>query len=194
MKVVFTIGLYVLLIFFICNSKLYEVEQKGVTFSNFSVGNLVKTKYVPVFDKKKMAVLVPYRNSFKELVQFVPLMHMFLVSQMIPFHIFVVHQTDILRFNRGALINVGYIYVRDNFDYAVHQDVDLVPLNSNLSYEYPIDAVFHVADTFYHPTISEKIVSFVFYTLSKGLWNLSTWRLQLQNIKVLCEDFNKPCL
>jgi hypothetical protein len=37
--------------------------------------------------------------------------------------------------------------------------VDLLPLNPKLSYEFPHDGVFHVADIFYHPTVID-IASF----------------------------------
>lgn len=34
-----------------------------------------------------------------------------------------------------------------------HHDVDLLPLNVNLSYDFPNDGVFHVADIALHPTV-----------------------------------------
>jgi hypothetical protein len=54
-------------------------------------------------------------------------------------------------FDVGNLINVGYLYTKDKFDYTVQHDVDLLALNPKLSYEFPSDCVFHVMNSFFHP-------------------------------------------
>lgn len=41
------------------------------------------------------------------------------------------------RFNRASLINVGYLMSKDECDYMVMHDVDLLPNNPELSYGYP---------------------------------------------------------
>lgn len=104
-------------------------------------------------EKKKLAVVVPFRNCYEELLSFAPYMKAFLSAQKIPFHIFVVNQVDQFRFNRASLINVGFLYARDNFDYMVMHDVDLLPLNENLTYAYPNDGVFHIAASHLHPNV-----------------------------------------
>lgn len=96
-------------------------------------------------EKKKLAVLVPFRDCFEELFSFAPHMKKFLSSQEIPYHIFVVNQVDQFRFNRASLLNVGYLYTKDKFDYIALHDIDLLPLNENLSYGFPSDGVFHLA-------------------------------------------------
>lgn len=101
--------------------------------------------------KKKLAVIVPFRDRFEELLQFVPHMNRFLGDQKIPYHIFVVNQVDRFRFNRASLINVGFLFVKDTFDYIAMHDVDLLPMNSELKYEYPADGPFHVAAPGLHP-------------------------------------------
>ena len=50
--------------------------------------------------------------------------------------IFVINQTDDWRFNRGQLINVGFLLAKQSCDYIVMHDVDLLPMNKNLSYKY----------------------------------------------------------
>lgn len=99
----------------------------------------------------KLAVLVPYRNRFEELLQFVPHMNKFLNDQKIPHHIFVLNQVDSYRFNRASLINVGFIFVKHDYDYIAMHDVDLLPLNSNIRYDYPDKSPFHVAAPELHP-------------------------------------------
>jgi xylosylprotein 4-beta-galactosyltransferase len=79
-------------------------------------------------------------------------MSKFLNDQQIPHHIFVINQIDRFRFNRASLINVGFIFVKDNFDYIAMHDVDLLPLNPDLKYDYPeSDGVMHIAAPGLHP-------------------------------------------
>lgn len=89
-----------------------NLVKKGVTNLN-DLESAEKAQ--KLLEKKKLAVLVPYRNSLKELGKFAPHMKKFLGIQKVPYHVFVIHQTDALRFNRGALINIGYLYARDKF-------------------------------------------------------------------------------
>lgn len=98
----------------------------------------------------KLAILVPYRNRFEELLDFVPYMNNFLSNQRINFDIIVLNQIDQYRFNRASLLNAGFLETRDNYDYIAMHDVDLLPLNMNLSYKYP-EQPFHVAAPTLHP-------------------------------------------
>ncbi|XP_034837163.1 beta-1,4-galactosyltransferase 7 [Maniola hyperantus] len=101
--------------------------------------------------KKKLAILVPFRDRFEELLEFVPHMHQFLTKQSIPYHIFIIQQKDTNRFNRASLINVGFLYTKQNYDYIAMHDVDLLPMNNDLKYDYPKDGVFHVSSPQTHP-------------------------------------------
>lgn len=101
--------------------------------------------------KKKLALIIPFRDRFEELLQFVPHMNRFLNRQHIPHHIFVINQIDRFRFNRASLINVGFLFVKDTFDYIAMHDVDLLPLNEDLKYEFPKNGPFHVAAPGLHP-------------------------------------------
>lgn len=99
----------------------------------------------------KLAILVPFRDRFEELLQFVPYMNTFLNEQHINHHIFILNQMDKYRFNRASLINIGYLYTKREYDYIAMHDVDLLPLNTNLSYAYPKEQPFHVAAPNLHP-------------------------------------------
>lgn len=102
--------------------------------------------------KKKLAILVPFRNAFDELLVFIPKITTFLNQHKIPFKIFLINQIDTYRFNRGSLLNVGYLYVKNDSDYVILHDVDMYPVNSNISYEYPgNNSVFHVIPYYLHP-------------------------------------------
>lgn len=102
-------------------------------------------------DKPKLAILVPFRDRFDELLQFAPHMTDFLAAQQIPHRIFILNQVDRYRFNRASLINVGFLYTKTDYDYIAMHDVDLLPLNNNLHYDYPMDGPFHVAAPHLHP-------------------------------------------
>ncbi|XP_029658246.1 beta-1,4-galactosyltransferase 7-like [Octopus sinensis] len=123
-----------------CNPSSYENENK-ITIRNFSK----QTAY------HKLAIIVPFRDRFEELLDFVPYMGHYLNLQKVSHKIFVINQVDNFRFNRAALINVGYLESKSECDYLAMHDVDLLPLNPNLSYAYPSKGPFHVAAPNLHP-------------------------------------------
>lgn len=94
---------------------------------------------------------MPFRDRFDELLQFAPYMTDFLNRQQIPHSIFVLNQADRHRFNRASLINAGFLYTKMGYDYIAMHDVDLLPLNNQLRYDYPKDGPFHVAAPNLHP-------------------------------------------
>lgn len=105
----------------------------------------------------RLAVVVPYRNRFEQLQQFVPHIHRFLNRQSVAHKIFIVNQADSLRFNRASLINVGFLHSRHECDYMAMHDVDLLPLNDALSYAFPGHGTpFHVSSPELHPKYHYK--------------------------------------
>lgn len=135
-----------------CSCDLKPVQNNGHNKYVQSVEHVHGRKH----NKPKLAILVPFRDRFEELLQFAPHMHKFLEQQEIPNHIFVLNQVDRYRFNRASLINVGFLYTKFNFDYIAMHDVDLLPLNINLRYEYPKNGPFHVAAPALHPKYHYK--------------------------------------
>ncbi|KAB0389183.1 hypothetical protein E2I00_014154, partial [Balaenoptera physalus] len=91
----------------------------------------------------RLAVLVPFRERFEELLVFVPHMHRFLSRKKIQHHIYVLNQVDHFRFNRAALINAGFLESSNSTDYIAMHDVDLLPLNEELDYGFPETGPFH---------------------------------------------------
>lgn len=114
---------------------------------DFQLGNLIKNHSKVKFARKKLAVIVPYRDRFEELLLFVPHLKKFLVAKKIPHHIFAINQVDQFRFNRGALINVGFQYQRGKFDYIAIHDIDALPLSKQLPYDCPKHGVTHLLVT-----------------------------------------------
>ncbi|XP_055546485.1 beta-1,4-galactosyltransferase 7 [Wyeomyia smithii] len=106
---------------------------------------------VSTSDKPKLAILVPFRDRFDELLRFAPHISAFLNRQQISFHIFVLNQNDRFRFNRASLINVGFLHVKHRYDYIAMHDVDLLPMNDNLKYKYPAEGPLHISGPEFHP-------------------------------------------
>lgn len=86
----------------------------------------------------KFVFIVPYRNRSIYLQAF--LRKMEYVLEDIPktdYKVFVIHQNDKRKFNRGAMKNIGFLYVKNKYpnDYKqitlVFNDVDIFPLQKN---------------------------------------------------------------
>lgn len=121
-----------------------------------------------------LAVLVPFRDRFDELIDFIPHLHKFLNLQSINHHIFILNQVDKYRFNRASLINSGFKEIQLKYDYICMHDVDLLPLNSQLSYAYPQNGPFHIAAPDLHPR-------YHYATFVGGILLISSEHFQLVN-------------
>ncbi|TNN72048.1 Beta-1,4-galactosyltransferase 7 [Liparis tanakae] len=110
----------------------------------------------PSWGPHKLALIVPFRERFDELLVFVPFMHDFLNKKKIRHKIVVINQVDHYRFNRASLINVGYLESGNDTDYLAMHDVDLMPLNAALDYGFPQEGPFHVASPELHPLYHYK--------------------------------------
>ncbi|XP_063800092.1 beta-1,4-galactosyltransferase 7-like [Pseudophryne corroboree] len=120
----------------------------------------------------RLAVLVPFRERFEELLSFVPHMHQYLNEKKIQHQIFVINQVDHFRFNRASLINVGYLESGSDTDYIAMHDVDLLPLNPDLDYGYPENGPFHVSSPELHPLYHYKTYVGGILLLTKQHYNL----------------------
>ncbi|XP_624054.3 beta-1,4-galactosyltransferase 7 [Apis mellifera] len=125
-----------------------EVITQSNQYNHKQHNNAVK-----VYKKSlhRLAILVPFRDRFEELLIFAPHIKQFLDKQNIDYHIFVLNQIDRFRFNRASLINVGFLEVNKEFDYIAIHDVDLLPINDELLYSFPNKGPFHVSSPELHP-------------------------------------------
>lgn len=81
--------------------------------------------------QEKLGIVIPYRNRKEHLEQSVPILKRI-------GRVYVIEQMDDKLFNRGKLINIGYIEFKNEFDYFAAHDIDLIPDSDNYSYtEYP---------------------------------------------------------
>lgn len=86
-------------------------------------------------DKHKLGVIVPYRNRYEHLQEFKKSIVEYLESKNIDFKIIIVEQDNAKLFNRGMLCNIGFIEAqKENCDYIVIHDVDMIPVDVDYSY------------------------------------------------------------
>lgn len=134
---------------YITKNIIYQTTSSGQTNASTEDDD---TKTNNKYESHRLAILVPFRDRFDELITFVPLLSSFLHAQGIKdFQIYVINQSAKYRFNRGALINVGYLLSKNWSDYIAIHDVDLIPLNKNLTYTYPERGPYHLSAPNYHP-------------------------------------------
>ncbi|THD42241.1 MAG: glycosyltransferase [Bradyrhizobium sp.] len=87
---------------------------------------------------RRLAIIIPYRNRQQHLAKFLPhLISYFQRTRMETIGevtILVVEQTDDLPFNRGGLLNAGFLALADDVDYVCFHDVDYLPMWADYSY------------------------------------------------------------
>ncbi|PIK43030.1 putative beta-1,4-galactosyltransferase 6 [Apostichopus japonicus] len=83
-----------------------------------------------------VALLVPFRNRERTIGIFLRHMIPFILRQRLEFGIFVIEQTDSLKFNRAMLMNVGFLEALkfEEWDCIVIHDVDFIPHYDDNSY------------------------------------------------------------
>lgn len=130
--------------------ELYGEYKKSRTKVSFLPVDASKVPYGPFrCHRPECCVVIPYRDSTEQ-----PRAHMLTaivdLFERARIHVVVVEQTsDDRKFNKGAILNVGYLYARAlrRFDVFVFNDVDLLPDVRLLRY-YGIcagDAPVHMA-------------------------------------------------
>ncbi|KAK6165277.1 hypothetical protein SNE40_022231 [Patella caerulea] len=85
---------------------------------------------------QKVAIIVPYRDRLRHLKILLNRLHAMLVKQLIEYRIFVIEQSGLDEFNRGKLMNIGYLEALKfgDFDCFVFHDADLLPENDQNLY------------------------------------------------------------
>jgi hypothetical protein len=74
--------------------------------------------------------VVPYRQRLHHLTEFVP--HMQRRFRNAP--IYIIEQGDDKPFNRGQLLNIGFVEYGIDFDYVALHDIDMLPTKADYSY------------------------------------------------------------
>jgi beta-1,4-galactosyltransferase 1 len=85
-----------------------------------------------------VAIIVPYRNRYKNLKAFLRYMHTYMMRKQLEYGIYLIEPSGELIFNRALLINIGYKEaLKDYPDWNcfVFHDVDLLPESDENLYE-----------------------------------------------------------
>ena len=94
----------------------------------------------------KLGVIVPYRDREAHLIEFRESITKYLNDKDIPFELIIVEQIDDKPFNRGKLLNIGFIKAESlGCDYVAFHDVDMLPIDVDYSYS---NDVYHLATNF----------------------------------------------
>lgn len=78
---------------------------------------------------------MPYRNREDHLKIFVPHMIKYLDERKINFHFFIIEQEEGKSFNKGKLLNVGFLESYFFYRYFLFHDVDMLPHDVDYSFE-----------------------------------------------------------
>jgi len=78
--------------------------------------------------RQRTAVIIPYRNREDQLKMLLDHLNPILQRQQIDYQIFVIDQQGTTTFSRARLMNAGFLFVRENynFDCFIFHDVDLL--------------------------------------------------------------------
>jgi hypothetical protein len=129
-----------------------KFELGGISYTEVnSQCNSFGAKY------KRIAFIIPYRDRLKNLKIFLNNMHLYFIRHNINYGIYLIEPTENITFNRGLLMNIGFLesikdkslVVNSNvsiyWDCFIFHDVDMIPENEMLFYTCDRDFPIHYA-------------------------------------------------
>ena len=124
-------------------TKLVHVEQELRATSSLSLGG----KWEPADCESvfKLALIVPHRDRYNNLVRFMRHMHPFLMSQQVAYKIYVTEPVRGIGYNKALSMNAAFIEAskEDQYDCYIFHDVDMLPENAGILYQCRSDAPTH---------------------------------------------------
>ena len=158
---------------------------------DLTLGNYIKVngRWLPsnCRARHRVAIIIPYKDRQNNLNYFLNHMHPFLQRQELEYQIFVVEQVNNQLFNKGILMNSGFLEVmllseqrtklnkfdlktaKFEFDCVIFHDVDLLPEDDRIMYSCPLERPRHLS------VAIDKFNYKIFYTkLIGGVLNFKT--------------------
>lgn len=90
----------------------------------------------------KLGIIVPYRDRPNQLRVFTSAIKNYLERSAVPYELIIVEQTEKKDFNRGKLLNVGFLKAEElGCTYVVFHDVDMLPISVDYS---PVNKPTHL--------------------------------------------------
>jgi len=104
----------------------------------------------------KLGVIVPYRDRYEHLVTFKNSIIKHLTTKGVDFELIVIEQDNATAFNRGKLLNIGFLEAEKlKCDYVVFHDVDMIPIDADYSYSA---VPLHLATKFISSSKTKRII------------------------------------
>jgi len=162
---------------------------------NYLLDNLFNLRFYHMTEKiPDIIIIVPYRDRENHRAKFIK--HMPKILNHLNYKILFIHQYDQRLFNRGAIKNIGFIYVKNQYPNhyknitLVFNDIDTMPRRKNqFSYNTPSNYVNH----FYG---YRQALGGIFaikggdFERVNGFPNIWTWGLEDNSIKLRCDKLN----
>ncbi len=118
-----------------------SIEKVELSYKNLSIKLGGESAPKNCTSRYKVAIIVPYRNRETNLRIFLKHMHPFLIKQQLDYGIFLVEPVDTIQFNRGLLMNIGYLeslkLSNNKWECFIFHDVDLLPEDERNIYSCP---------------------------------------------------------
>jgi len=113
--------------------ELVKKEQKDLSLGGRWAPKTCQARY-------KVAIVIPYRDREDNLKIFLNNIHPFLSKQQLEYGIYIVEPIANVTFNRGLLMNIGFVEaLKDDNDWQcfTFHDVDLIPEDDRNFYSCP---------------------------------------------------------
>lgn len=120
-------------------------NRKRIKTKTFSKKQILKEKHLITKNNKlSFAIIIPFRDNldgsqvrYNQLLKFIDYMPKYLskLGKKYEFKIIIVEQNNSKKFNRGRLLNIGFLLTKHKFNYFIFHDVDLIP-DINLLHYY----------------------------------------------------------
>jgi len=105
----------------------------------------------------KLGIIVPYRSRPEQLTIFKKKIHSYLFARSIQYELIIVTQNDFKEFNRGKLLNIGFIKAKElGCNYVCFHDIDMLPVKVDYSYA---DRPTQLANRFIYEVGVERTIS-----------------------------------
>ena len=105
----------------------------------------------------KLGIIVPYRSRPDQLTLFKKKIHSYLFARSIQYELIIVTQNYFTEFNRGKLLNIGFIKAKElGCNYVCFHDIDMLPVKVDYSYA---DRPTQLANRFIYEVGVERTIS-----------------------------------
>ena len=164
--------------------KIFMNNRKIMKTKTLSKKNiLLERKKYTKQNELSCAIIVPYRDNldgskvrYNQMMKFIKYMPKYLskLEDKYEFKIIIVEQNNSKKFNRGRLLNIGFLLCKNKFNYFIFHDIDLIPNDDMLNYYgcYPYKPI-HLASVWDKYTKG----SFSFYFGGVNSFNVSDFEL-----------------